>query len=93
MPKQAGRPSGRILFTEGFEALLASRHLLKSTIAAEAGVSPSFLSDLLARRTGASEAVAERIAEALSVPVGALFPELAGWVSPLPDRDRKRAAA
>jgi hypothetical protein len=92
MPKQAGRPSGRILFAEGFEALLASRHLLKSTVATEAAVSAGFISDLLARRTGASDEVAERIAQALSVPVAALFPEMAGWVSPLPDRDRKRAA-
>lgn len=94
MPKRqpVGRPPGRVIHAEGFEAILATRSLLKSTVATEAGVSPSFLADLLAHRGGASDDVVIRLADALSVKPAALFPELAGWVSPLPDRDAKREA-
>lgn len=94
MPKRQpeGRPPGRVIHAEGFEAILATRSLLKSTVADEAGVSRSFLADLLAHRHGASEEVVARLADALSVTPAALFPELAGWMSPLPNRDAKRKA-
>lgn len=92
MPKKPiGRPAGLILHAEGFEALLALRGgLLKKDVAADATITPSYLADLLAHRGGASPEVAARIATTLSVKPEALFPELAGWVSPLPDREAKR---
>lgn len=94
MPKnQGGRRPGQILYAEAFEALLAARNILKKDIAEEIGVSPSFIADLLACRGGASDEVAARIASALNVKVAAIFPEIAGWTSPIPDRDAKRRAA
>src|SRR5690606_27162943 len=93
MPKstrQKGRPNGLILHTEAFEAICAARNVLKRQVAADADVSPSFIADLLAKRGGTTRPVAERIASTLGVKVEALFPETAGWVSPLPDRDAKR---
>lgn len=91
MPKRpVGRPVGRVLHTEAFEAILAARNLMKKDVAHDAGVAPSFLADLLAHRGGASPEKAEAIAASLGVKVAALFPEAAGWVSPLPDRDAKR---
>lgn len=93
MPKRPmGRPPGRLLHTEAFEAILAARNLLKKDVATDAGVTPSFLADLLAHRGGASAERQEALASALGVKVGALFPESVGWVSPLPTRDGKRAA-
>lgn len=89
---KGGRPSGRLIHAEGFEAIAAARNLLKKDIAADCGVSASYLADLLAHRCGASTAIAERLASALGVKVAALFPEAVGWVAPLPDRDGKRAA-
>jgi hypothetical protein len=90
---KTGRPNGRMIHAEGFEALLAARGgLLKSSVAVAAAISPSFLADLLAHRSGASADVVDRLAAALAVPPEALFPELAGWISPLPDRDRRRVA-
>jgi hypothetical protein len=93
MPKQGGRPPGLVIHAEGFEALLAARNLLKSTVANEAEVSASFLADLLAHRGGASPEIVDRIAGALGVNPAALFPELAGWVSPLPNRAARRRPA
>lgn len=92
MPKR-GRPNGRIIHAEAIEALLAARGMLKRTLADDAVVSASFLSDLLAHRCGAADDAVERIAAVLEVKPAAIFPELAGWVSPLPDRDAKRDAA
>jgi hypothetical protein len=88
--RTGGRPSGRVLHTEGFEAIALARNLLKRSIADAAEVSPQFLADLLAHRAGASTPVVERLAAALGVTPAALFPELVGWVSPLPDRDARR---
>ena len=89
---KGGRPSGRMVHAEGFEAIAAARKLLKKDVAALADVSPGFLSDLLAHRCGAAEDAADRLATALGVKVAALFPEAAGWAAPLPDRSGKRAA-
>jgi hypothetical protein len=88
--KKGGRPSGRLIHAEGFEALLAARNLLKKDVASDSDLSAGFLADLLAHRCGASPAVTERLASALGVKVAALFPEAAGWVPPLPDRDGTR---
>ena len=82
-----------MIHAEAFEALLVARNLLKSAVAKEAGFSPSFLSTLLCHRAGASPAKAEALADALGVPIAAIFPEASGWVSPLPDRGAKRVAA
>ena len=90
MTKQGGRPNGKLIHSEAFEAILAGRGLLKKDVAADCNVSASFLADLLAHRGGASDAVAESIAESLGVKVAALFPEFVGWVGPIPDRTAKR---
>lgn len=94
MPKPPGRKPGLYLHTEGFEAIINAKHLLRKDVAADAGVTPQFLADLCAHRGGASETVAERLAKTLGVAVAALFPERAEhpWVSPLPDRGGKRDA-
>lgn len=90
MAKTRGRPSGLLIHAEGFEALLAARGLLKKDVAADNQVSPGYIGDLLAHRCGASRDIAARLASSLGVRQEALFPELAGWVGPLPDRDAKR---
>lgn len=90
MPKPKGRPNGLLIHAEGFEAICAARNVLKRQVAADADVSPSFLADLLAHRGGTTRPIADRLASTLGVRVEALFPELAGWVGPLPDRDRRR---
>lgn len=92
MSKPIGRPNGRQLHAEGFEALVAARQLLKRDVAQEAGISPGYLADLLAHRGGASDAVVARLSGALGVRPEALFPELSGWIGPLPDRDARRVA-
>lgn len=88
---KGGRPAGRLIHSEGFEALAAARKMLKKDVAALADVSAGYLADLLAHRCGASEDTADRLAVALGVRVAALFPEAVGWVAPLPDRDGKRS--
>lgn len=88
-----GRPSGRLLHAEGFEALLAARNLLKKDVCADAGISPGFLTDLLAHRGGASPVVVDALCASLGVRPAALFPEVAGWVGPLPDREARREVA
>lgn len=91
MPKPNGRPPGHILHAEGFEAFLQLSGSTKSQVAKAAGIAPSFLSDLLAHRAGASDVTAANLAEALGpVPPTAIFPEIAGWVSPLPNREQCR---
>lgn len=82
-----------MIHTQGLEALLCAKGLRKSQLADRAGVSASFLADLLAHRGGASDHVARRLCRALDVEPAVLFPELAGWVSPLPDRRARRADA
>lgn len=89
---KGGRPSGRLIHSEGFEAILAARGLLKKDIAADCGVSAGYLADLLAHRCGASAVMAEKLAGSIGVKVAALFPEAAGWIAPLPDRSGRRAA-
>jgi len=91
MPNKRGRKPGLILHSEGFEALIAGRHL-KKDVAADAGMSAGFLADLLAHRGGASPVVAERLASSLAVPVAAIFPEVVGWVAPPPAREGTRGA-
>lgn len=93
MPIPKGRPPGLLIHAEGFEALIAARGLLKKDVAADNGLSPGFIGDLLAHRSGASRAVAQRLSGSLGVRQEALFPELAGWVAPLPDRSAKRTVA
>lgn len=85
-----GRPPGRMIHAEGFEAILVARNLLKKDVCADSGMSHGFLTDLLAHRAGASDAHVHALSTTLGVKPVALFPELAGWVSPLPDRNAKR---
>jgi DNA-binding XRE family transcriptional regulator len=93
MPKPTGRPSGYQLHREGFEAICGARGVMKKDVAADAGVSPQFLADLLYHRAGASSAVATRIADSLGVKVEAIFPGFANWVGPVPDRTNRKAVA
>lgn len=93
MAQRRGRPSGRTIHSEGFEALLVARNILKKDLCADASITPGYLSDLLAHRCGASPEKAESIAASLGVKVAALFPEAVGWVGPLADRDAKRKVA
>lgn len=90
---KGGRPAGRLIHAEAFEAIVAAKNLLKKDVAADCGVSAGYLADLLAHRGGASAAVADQLASTLGVKLAAIFPEVAGWVGPLPDRDGKRDAA
>lgn len=93
MPKPPGRPNGHLIHAEGFEALAGARSMLKKDVAVDAGVSPQFLADLLAHRAGATLPVAERLAGTLGVRVEAIFPGIAGWIGPLPDRNGRRGNA
>lgn len=79
-----------MLHAEAFEAFLDTAQVRKSHVSKAAGISASFLADLLAHRAGASETVAANLADVLEVPPAAIFPEIAGWVSPLPDRSAQR---
>lgn len=90
--RQNGRPNGLLIHAEGFEAICAARNVLKKQVASDAGISASFLADLLAHRGGTTRKVADQIASTLGVKTEALFPEVAGWVSPLPDREARRSA-
>jgi transcriptional regulator with XRE-family HTH domain len=85
-----GRPNGHLMYAEAFEAIIAARNLRKKDVADDAGISPSYLADLLAMRGGADPAVAERIARSIGVRTEAVFPGLAGWIGPLPDRNARR---
>ena len=75
-----------MIHAEGFEALVAAKNLLKKDVCADAGITAGFLTDLLAHRGGASEPVVRALSGTLGVQPVAIFPEIAGWVSPLPDR-------
>ena len=90
--KAPGRKPGLYLHTEGFEALISAKNILRKDVAIDCGFTPQFISDLCAHRGGASESVASELARSLGVSVAALFPERAEhpWVSPLPDRNGKR---
>jgi hypothetical protein len=86
-----GRPPGRIIHSEAFEAIVAAKGLLKYQVATDANISASFLADLLAHRGGASHDIVDRLANSLGVLPEALFPETCDWVSPLPNRTAKRS--
>jgi len=85
-----GRPTGRLLHAEGFEAIIAARNLLKKDVCADSGVTPGHLTDLLAHRCGASPDKVDALCRTLGVTPAAIFPEAAGWVGPFIDRDAKR---
>lgn len=85
-----GRPAGRLIHAEGFEALLKAKGFGKKACAEACGVSPGYLSDLLAHRCGATPKLVERLAAVLGVAPAAIFPEVCNWVPPLPDRAAKR---
>lgn len=63
-----------------FSALLGERS--QYSVAKQAGISRSHLSEVIAGHKGANEDQARRIADAMDVPVEALFPELAGFMAP-----------
>lgn len=92
VPKPSGRPNGYLLYARGFEGALKLSKKSKRQVAELAGVSPSFLSDLLAYRGGATGPIAARIAAAVGVDADQLFPEMDGWVGPLPNRTARRKA-
>lgn len=82
-----------MIHAEAFESLLQIRRLKKKDLASSCELSPSFIADLLAHRAGASEETVDAISAVLAVPAEVLFPELSGWVSPLPDRSARRTRA
>lgn len=69
-----GRPAGLLINPDAAEALLGSRS--QASWAASAAVSTAHLSEILAGRKGATPEMAARLAEALGVKQGAIFPEL-----------------
>lgn len=87
--QRGGRPSGLTLHAEGFAAILRARNAYKRDVAIEAEMSPGFLTDLTNHRAGASEAVSQRLADAVGVKREALFPELVGWIAPPRKREVK----
>lgn len=88
-----GKQPGLVLHAEAFEAILAARNLLKKDVCADAGITPGYLTDLLAHRGGASPVVVEKLCSTLAVRPAAIFPEVAGWIGPLIDRDARRENA
>ena len=69
-----GRPAGLLLNPDAARFALGTRS--QSWLAATAELSTAHLSEMMAGTKGATPAIAERIAVALDVPVGMLFPEL-----------------
>jgi transcriptional regulator with XRE-family HTH domain len=64
----------RITHPPSLKALIEQRGLSPSALAGQVGCTPPFICHLTAgRRTGASPELAERIAEALEVPLDVLF--------------------
>jgi transcriptional regulator with XRE-family HTH domain len=72
--KQRGRPVGLLINTVAVRFFLGDEP--QSSLAARSNVSPGGLSEILAGQKGVTREVADRLAEALEVPVGILFPEL-----------------
>jgi hypothetical protein len=72
--KRRGRPTGLLINPLAATAFLG--HRSQTWLATTAKVSTAHLSEMLAGTKGATFDVAERIAAALGVPAGALFPEL-----------------
>lgn len=64
----------RLQSGDTLRALIRQRGLNQSRLAADAGCSPSFINGLCAgAKTSCSDALADRIAEALEVPTDVLF--------------------
>jgi len=74
MTARRGRPSGYTLNPDAFADHLGTRS--QAGVAADARLSPSHLSEMLAGSKGATDEVAERLARAVGVRPGTLFPEL-----------------
>lgn len=76
MTKQ-GRPAGLLANPDAFADSLDGRS--QRWLADEAGMSVSFLSELLSGRKGVSEETARKIAAILRKRPGTLFPQLAAF--------------
>jgi hypothetical protein len=72
--KQRGRPVGLLINPVAVRFHLGDEP--QSGLAARSKVSPGGLSEILTGQKGVTREVADRLAVALSVPVGLLFPEL-----------------
>lgn len=72
--KSTGRPAGLLINPVAAEHHLAGKP--QTWLAKQARVSPGNLSEVLSGKKGVSEDIAGRLAEALEVPVGLLFPQL-----------------
>lgn len=70
-----GRPSGLLCNPEALKYVLGERS--QAWLAKQSTVSPGGLSEILAGSKGCTRDTADQIAEALDVPVGVLFPQLA----------------
>lgn len=76
--RRAGRPQGLLINPDAAHQLLGDRP--QAWLAAEAGVSPAHLSDLLSGNKRASSELADRIADALGAnTTGVVFPERVGF--------------
>lgn len=83
-----GRPKGLALNRRAFDHELQRWQLAtggtKADLAAECNLSAQMLGDMTGvKRAGASPKTAAALASALSCPVETLFPEVAGFGSPL----------
>lgn len=78
------RPRGATLNRDAFEDMLIVRAASRTSVAEAADIALSTLSGMAhpTNPSGASLAVAVRLAQALNCRVGTLFPELAGKVAP-----------
>jgi transcriptional regulator with XRE-family HTH domain len=74
MSPQRGRPVGLLINPEAARYVLGDR--TQASIARQSGVSAPHLSEILSGSKGANRDTAEKIADALDVHPGVLFPEL-----------------
>lgn len=74
MANRRGRPAGLLINPEAVRHALDGRP--QSWLATRAEVSTAHLSEMMCGAKGATPEVADRLAAALDVPAGMLFPEL-----------------
>lgn len=77
--KQRGRPAGLLINPVAVRFHMGDEP--QSKLAARSKVSPGGLSEILSQQKGVTRDVADRLADALGVPVALLFPELAQFTT------------
>lgn len=86
-----GRPAGLLINPDAARYILGTRP--QSGWAKDAGVAPGNLSEILTGQKGVSIDVADRLAGALDVPVGVLFPEVVKFTTAVRHFTAPRAVA